>query len=158
PDFRHEAALADALLHPQDRAYSIPQLFDFLEQGGLRFARWFKQAPYSPQCGLVAQLPHASRLATLPPVDRYSAVELFRGTMIRHSVVARHRDQGGRDVNALSFADDRCLDYVPIRVPDVICVRDRLPPGAAAVLINPAHTDSDLFLPIDALELLMFEA
>jgi SAM-dependent methyltransferase len=31
PDFRQEAALADALLHPQDRAYSVPQLFDFLE-------------------------------------------------------------------------------------------------------------------------------
>ena len=30
PDFRDEAGLADALLHPQDRAYSVPQLFDFL--------------------------------------------------------------------------------------------------------------------------------
>ena len=30
PDFRTEAALADALLHPQDRAYSVPQLFNFL--------------------------------------------------------------------------------------------------------------------------------
>ena len=29
PDFQHEAALADALLHPQDRSYSVPQLFDF---------------------------------------------------------------------------------------------------------------------------------
>ena len=29
PDFQQEAALADALLHPQDRAYSVPQLFDF---------------------------------------------------------------------------------------------------------------------------------
>src|SRR5215813_13130534 len=56
PDFRHEAALADALLHPQDRAYSIPQLFDFLEHGGLRFARWIKQAPYSPHCGVIAQM------------------------------------------------------------------------------------------------------
>jgi hypothetical protein len=26
PDFRQEAALADALLNPQDRAYSVPQL------------------------------------------------------------------------------------------------------------------------------------
>ena len=26
PDFRDEAALADALLHPQDRAYSVPQI------------------------------------------------------------------------------------------------------------------------------------
>ena len=33
PDFRQEAELADALLHPQDRAYSVPQLFDFIERG-----------------------------------------------------------------------------------------------------------------------------
>ena len=33
PDFREEAALADALLHPQDRAYSVPQLFDLIEDG-----------------------------------------------------------------------------------------------------------------------------
>ena len=33
PDFQQEAALADALLHPQDRAYSVPQLFDFIAAG-----------------------------------------------------------------------------------------------------------------------------
>ena len=48
PDFRQEAALADALLHPQDRAYSVPQLFDFIKAGGLTFGRWVKQAPYTP--------------------------------------------------------------------------------------------------------------
>ena len=31
PDFRREAAIADALLHPQERAYSVPQLFDFIK-------------------------------------------------------------------------------------------------------------------------------
>jgi SAM-dependent methyltransferase len=155
PDFRQEAALADALLHPQDRAYSVPQLFEFLEDGGLLFDRWVKQAPYSPHCGVVAQLPHASRLLAMSDVDQYCAVELFRGTMIRHSVVARRLDC---DADPVSFADDGCLDYVPLRVPDTICVRDRLPPGAAAVLINPTHTYSDLVLPVDALELLMLEA
>ena len=57
PDFRNEAALADALLHPQDRAYSVPQLFDFLDRGGLTFGRWLRQAPYSPRCGVMAQDP-----------------------------------------------------------------------------------------------------
>jgi len=154
-DFRDEAALADALLHPHDRAYSVAQLFDFLEDGGLRFGRWVKQAPYSPHCGVVAQLLHASRWAALSEIDQYSAVELFRGTMVRHSVVARRRDSAQ---NPVSFADESCLDYVPIRIPDTICVRDRVPPGAAAVLINPTHTYKDLVLPIDALELQMFEA
>ena len=53
PDFQQEGALADALLHPQDRAYSVPQLFDFIQRGALTFGRWAKQAPYSAHCGLI---------------------------------------------------------------------------------------------------------
>lgn len=34
PDFGHEVELADALLNPQDRAYSVPQLFEFIEGRG----------------------------------------------------------------------------------------------------------------------------
>ena len=65
PDFRDEAALADALLHPQDRAYSVPQLFEFIRKGGLRFGRWIKQAPYSPRCGVMARIPQADRILQL---------------------------------------------------------------------------------------------
>ena len=60
PDFRQEAALADALLHPQDRAYSVPQLMEFINGAGLTFGRWLKQAPYSPLCGVMARLPQSS--------------------------------------------------------------------------------------------------
>ena len=47
------------------------------------------------------------------------------------------------------FDDDGWLGYVPIRLPETIRVQERLPPGAVAVLINRAHTDTDLFLPVD---------
>lgn len=157
PDFRQEAALADALLHPRDRAYSVPQLFDFIANAGLAFGRWIKQAPYSAQCGVVAHLPQTSRMRELPMVEQYAAIELFRGTMVRHSAIVYRGDRpaGSRQV---SFADDACLDYVPIRMPDTVCVRDRLPPGAAAVLINTTHTYPDIVLPIDALELSVVES
>src|SRR4029077_12288822 len=87
PDFRDEAALADALLNPQDRAYSVPQLFDLIDRAGLTFGRWLKQAPYTPQCGVAAMIPQAPRLAQLSLAEQYAAVELFRGTMVRHSVI-----------------------------------------------------------------------
>jgi SAM-dependent methyltransferase len=157
PELRQEAALADALLHPQDRAYSVPQLFDFIEHAGLRFGRWIKQAPYSPHCGVVASIPQTSRLRALAMVEQYAAVELFRGTMVRHSAVAYRHDSAAGN-GRVSFVDDECLGYVPIRVPDTLCVRDRVPPGAAAVLINRAHTYKDLFLPIGALEQQLFDA
>ena len=97
PDFRQEAALADALLHPQDRAYSVPQLFDFIERGGLTFGRWVRQAAYSPRCGVMARLPQASRMAQLPLAEQFAAVELFRGTMVRHSLVVYRDDSPDAD-------------------------------------------------------------
>ena len=157
PDFRHEAALADALLHPQDRAYSVPQLFDFIAGGGLTFGRWAKQAPYSLHCGVIAKIPQASRMAQLPLTEQYAAIELFRGTMVRHSVIAYRNDSAGTS-QQITFTGDAWLDYVPIRMPDTICVQDRLPPGAAAVLINQTHTYRDLFMPIALMEKRLFDA
>ena len=149
PDFRQEAALADALLHPQDRAFSVPQLLDFIGGAALTFSRWVRQAPYSPHCGLMARLPQASRIAALEPAQQFAAAELFRGAMMSHSVIVCRDDRPGRS-QAISFSGDAWLDYVPVRVPDTLCVQERLPPGAAAVLINRAHTYTDIYLPIDA--------
>jgi len=47
---------------------------------------------------------------------------------------------------------------VPIKVSDTICVEERLPPGAAAVLINRAHTYKDLFMPVNSIEKPLFDA
>ena len=157
PDFRHPAALADALLHPRDRAYSVPQLFEFIEKAGLTFGRWLKQAPYTPHCGGVVKIPKASRLAQLSLAEQYAAVELFRGTMVRHSVIV-YRDDSSGGAQPIGFTGDAWLDYVPLRMPDTVCVQDRLPPGAAAVLINPTHAYRDLIMPIDSAEKKLFDA
>jgi hypothetical protein len=157
PDFRQEAALADALLHPQDRAYSVPQLFDFIKRGGLTFGRWIKQAPYSPRCGAIAQIPQASRMAELSLAEQYAAAELFRGTMVRHSVIV-YRDDSPIGPQPVSFANDSWLCYVPIKMSDTICVEERLPQGAAGVLINQTHTYKDLYMPIDSTEKCLFDA
>ena len=157
PDFRQEAGIADALLHPQDRAYSVPQLFDFIEKSGLRFGRWVRQAPYTPQCGVIANIPQASRITQLSIAEQYAAVELFRGTMVRHSVVL-YRDDSPRSLHSFNFDGDAWLDYVPIRMSDTICIQERLPHGAAAVLINQTHTYRDLLLTIDSTEKRWFDA
>jgi SAM-dependent methyltransferase len=156
PDFREEAGLADALLNPQDRAYSVPRLFDFIKRGGLTFGRWIRQAPYTSQCGAIANIPQASRIAQLPLVDQYAAIELFRGTMVTHSMVLYRNDIPNRQL--VSFDGDAWLSYVPIRMSDTICVQERLPPGAAAVLINQNHTYRDLVMPIDSTEKSLFDA
>jgi SAM-dependent methyltransferase len=156
-DFRDEATLADALLHPNDRAYSVTQLFALLAKEHMTFGRWVRQAYYSARCGVMGRIPQASRLAQLAVEEQYAAIELFRGTMVRHSFVA-YRDDHPRGSQHVSFAANQWPSYVPIRMPDTLCVRERLPPGASAVLLNRTHGYRDIVLPIDAQELRLFDA
>ncbi len=149
PDFADRDGLADALLHPRDRSYSVPQLLDFLGRAGLAFGRWVRQAPYLPWCGALSSTPHQSRLVGLTAEAQYAAIELFRGTMVRHGVVAYRKDRAAQG-SPVDFDGEAWTGYTPIRLPDTLAVRDRLPPGAAAVLINRNHTYTDLYLPIDA--------
>lgn len=148
-DFASEAGIADALLHPRDRAYSVPELLAFLDANGMRFGRWVRQAPYLPQCGSIGTTPHAARLRALPSAEQYAAIELFRGTMVRHSVIAYRSDNLGSR-RTVDFTGDAWKQYVPIGLPDTVTVREQLPDGASAVLINRNHTYPDLYLPVDA--------
>jgi SAM-dependent methyltransferase len=156
-DFRDPAALADALLHPQDRAYTVPQLHAWLERCGLSFGRWFEQAPYLPQCGAIAEMPHAPRLARLAPPVQHAAVELLRGTMTKHNFIA-YRDDRLSQSQPITFDGDAWRGWVPLRLPWTLCIRDRAPPGSVAVLINRAHTYPDLALPIDMAQERIFDA
>ena len=157
PDFQSYAGLADALLHPQDRAYSVPQLFEFIRGCGLSFGRWLRQAPYLPQCSPIANSPFGSRIKSLSPDQQFAAVELFRGTMVRHSLIV-YRANRPCDNSPVRFDVDGWQDFIPIRLPTTIVIQERLPKGAAAVLINQAHTFTDLYLPIDQSEKVWYDA
>jgi SAM-dependent methyltransferase len=150
-DFLRPEAMADALLHPQDRAYTVPELYAWLDRCGMSFGRWTEQAPYLAQCGLVARSPHAARLASLPSRAQHAAVELFRGTMVSHSFIA-YRDDRSAASQPVIFDGDAWRDYVPIALPWTVCVRERLPPGSVAVLINRSHKFTDLLCIVDTFE------
>src|SRR5580765_7823230 len=53
-DASNADAFADALLNPRDRSYSVPEFLDFLDRNELTLRRWYRQAPYLPQCGTIA--------------------------------------------------------------------------------------------------------
>jgi SAM-dependent methyltransferase len=157
PDFRRKAALADALLNPQDRAFTVPQLFDLIEGSGLMFGRWLRQAPYLPICGDIASSPHADRLAQLPIKEQYAAMELFRGSMLRHSAIITH-NENPYPAQSFQFDNDQSLSNIPHRLPGTIIVEEKLPPGASGVLINQSHTYTDIYLPANQVEKQLVEA
>jgi SAM-dependent methyltransferase len=156
-EFPNADALADAVLNPRDRSYSVSQLFDFVEGNGLKLSRWYWQAAYLPQCGAMSGTPHASKLAALPEREQYIEMELWRGRMANHSFVV-HRDDRKTNGAKISFDDERYLQYVPIRLPWTMCVMEGLPPGAAGALVNQTHTFDDLYVLVNGQEKQLFEA
>lgn len=155
-DFADDDALADALCNPRDRAYTVPELFDLVDAAGLRFGRWERQAPYLPDCGAISETPHAKRIAELPLLEQYSLLELFRGTITRHTAILFDAEDDTSGV--LDFTSTQHAQWVPIPMTTVIAVQERLPKGAAAVLINRAHTDTDLVLFADRREYEIFRS
>ena len=148
--------LVDAVLNPRDRTYSVPQLYEFVERNDLKFARWYWQAPYLPQCGAIAETPHAEKLAALSEREQYTQMELWRGLMTNHDFMVYRSD--AKNEAKVSFNDEQYLHYVPIRRAWTICTQEQLPPGAAGVLLNQTHLFNDLFLPISAQEKELYEA
>ena len=153
--FPNPDALADALLNPRERSYSVPQLFEFIERNDLVLGRWYWQAPYLPQCGSIAATPHAAKLAALPEREQYIAMELWRGLMVNHSFVVHRSAMNGSKIR---FDGKSYLRYVPIRLPFTICIQDRIPPGTAGALVNQTHLFNDLYILINEKEKQIYEA
>lgn len=150
-DFLNPHALADALLHPQDRAYTVSEVYAWLDRCGMVFGRWTEQAPYLPQCGSVAGTPHGERIGRLSEPDQHAAVELFRGVIAQHSLIAYRSDRAA-SAQPVEFTGELWRDQVPVRVPWTKVVREHAPAGSVAVLLNPVHRHTDLILPIDTME------
>ena len=138
--------------------YALPQHVDRVFYKDLEVESQYNTYKYvGLPPGPIASPGEASIAAALAPADQFAAVELFRGTMATHSVVAYRDDHPGGTPQP-DFSGDAWRHYVPIRLPDTVCVQERLPPGAAAVLINRTHPYRDLVLAIDEAEKRLLDA
>ena len=136
----------------------MPQLFDFIERNALAFVRWYSQAQYLPQCSAIAVTPHATRLARLTEREQYAAMELWRGTIASHSIIVSPVDERNVRVKVRFDNHERWPLFVPVRLPGTMCIEERLPAGAAGVLVSRYHASPDLILVIDTHERTMLDA
>ncbi len=80
---RSDAGAYDLLLHSQDRAYTVPQIYDWLDGTDLRLLDWAVPRVYRPQ----SYWPGAE-VAHLNGADLAAAAELMNGRMEKHHFFA----------------------------------------------------------------------
>jgi SAM-dependent methyltransferase len=84
-DLAADAGLYDLLLHSQDRAYTVPELYRWVEASGLNIASLMSpcRAAYLPAT-YVADPLLLARLAAMGPRGQQAACELLAGNLVRH--------------------------------------------------------------------------
>ncbi|MCC6311193.1 MAG: class I SAM-dependent methyltransferase [Trueperaceae bacterium] len=78
-----DAGLFDVFLHSTDRAYTVPQIYDWLEEAGFELVRFAVEPLYNPAL-------YAADLDTagLGARERHTLAELLSGRMQKHSFYA----------------------------------------------------------------------
>jgi SAM-dependent methyltransferase len=82
-----DAGIVDLLLHVRDRSYSVPQVFQLLDDAGLQLTRFVDRMAYDP--AMYIQDPAVTaRFDGLDPRARAAVAELLNGKMRKHGLYA----------------------------------------------------------------------
>jgi len=113
-ELKHDAAIVDTFLHPQDRAYTVPQLMDLTEGAGLSFQNWIDNFPYWRNGAWGPDSAIAAAVDPLRPSEHWAAIEMLRQEAGLHMFTARH---AGTEVPVVDFDRGDWLRFVPHRAP-----------------------------------------
>ncbi|MGE5505919.1 MAG: class I SAM-dependent methyltransferase [Actinomycetota bacterium] len=147
-----EPNLFDALLHEQDRSYTVDECYDFVEQAGLELVEFTNYHSAGGVCRLeydpalyLDGLPVMERIRKMPRRTRQTIAEIINGSMGLHSFYAARRAgtvAGFDDPDMVPFhptthAVQACRSIAEAGRPTAVSLRFevklRLEPGPATV-------------------------
>jgi SAM-dependent methyltransferase len=109
-ELKDDAAIVDTFLHPQDRAYTVPQLLELVEGAGLVFQNWVDNFPYWRKGAWGPDTAIAAAVDPLPPREHWAAVEMLMQTAGMHNFTVRHV---GQQAPAVDFEAGDWRGFVP---------------------------------------------
>lgn len=107
------SGIYDLFLHSTDRAYTVPQLYEWVEGAGLMLHELYQlftdESCYRPENYNLA--PRLTKIfASKSPRERHAIAELMNGNLGKHSFYA-----GKRPRERAEFADDMVISYGPLQ-------------------------------------------
>lgn len=146
-DLADDAGIVDMLLHPQDRAYSVPDVMKFVEAAGLVFFGWNDNAPYCADRFLGGEM--LEKVLALPVAEQWAVIDSLNVLIDRHDFFVR-KPQSARF--ATRFDTDDYLSYVPLVRAGV-----KLAGDVNALVLTRASPQGEIVIPISRPEALLLE-
>ena len=142
-----DAGLVDMLLHPQDRAYSVPEIMEFIEAAGLIFFGWNDNALYCADRFLGGEM--LERVLALPAAEQWAVIDNLAVLTSRHDFFVR-KPQSTRFLTR--FDTDDYLSYVPL-----VRAGTKLAGEANALFLTRSSPHGEVITPISRAEALLLE-
>ena len=142
-----DAELVDLLLHPQDRAYSVPEIMEFVEAAGLIFFGWSDNTLYCADQYLSGEM--LEKVLALPAAEQWAIVDNVAALNKRHDFFVR-KPQSARFLTRFDTAD--YLSYVPL-----MRAGTRLGGDVNALILTRSSPQGDVITPISRSEALLLE-
>ena len=146
-DLAQDAGIVDMLLHPQDRAYSVPEVMEFVAAANLIFFGWSDNADYCVDRFLSGEM--LEKVLALAPVEQWAVVENLALLNARHDFFVR-KPQSARFL--VRFDTEDYLSYVPQVRSGV-----KLAGDVNALVLTRAAPQGTVVTPISRSEALMLE-
>ena len=107
-EMRSDAAFVDSFLHPQDRAFSIAEIMEFLDRAHLSFAGWQDNGKYYPDWFVSGDV--LKRIRSLPLLDQWTVIDNLTLFNIKHDfLVCRAEDS----MQTIRFDDNDWPTFIP---------------------------------------------
>jgi SAM-dependent methyltransferase len=111
-ELEDDAAVVDTFLHPQDRAYTVPQIFGLVEGCGLGFQNWVDNHPYWRNGAWGPDSAVAEAVDPLPPREHWAAIEMLSQSVGLHAFTVRNGD-----ADVVDFDTGAWRSFVPHPAP-----------------------------------------
>lgn len=110
-DLTYDAGIVDTFLHPQDRAYTVKEIFAFTRNAGLEFLSWVDPIEYSLEQSVPKKHPLWKKIngAQLPKEVLYHINDLLVQNRGTHRWLCAHTDFVQR--TQVDFKNDSFLNY-----------------------------------------------
>jgi SAM-dependent methyltransferase len=114
-ELEHDSAIVDTFLHSQDRAYTVPQIFELVEGCGLTFQNWIDNHPYWRNGAWGRESAIAAAVDPLSRREHWAAVEMLGQNAGLHAFTVRNGN-----VDPVDFDGGDWWRFVPHPAPGLL--------------------------------------
>ena len=111
-DLDYEAGIVDTFLHPQEAAFSVPDVLSLASSSNLVFQGWYDNLPYYPDGAMTLERPLYQKVSALPVEEQWAAMELLVPPLSGHRFMLRNPNSNKKKYS-IRFDDDSFKNLVP---------------------------------------------